>query len=204
MTESAPIAGIVLAAGMSRRLGRPKQLLDVRGKPLVRHVAERCLASRLDAVWVVVGHEADAVVDALADLDVSVLLNADYASGQASSLVTGLAAASPGADAVVVVLGDQPFIETGVIDRLIDARRAHLGTIGMARYGDERGHPVLFGREHFTELMDITGDQGGRELIRRHRDEVVLVPAVAMSAPLDVDTEEAYVALLEQYAHRQK
>lgn len=200
MTDPGPIHGIVLAAGMSQRLGRPKQLLDLGGKPLVRRLVERCLASQLDAVWVVVGHEADAVRGALAGLDVRIAFNPDYESGQASSLVAGLAAASPGADAVVVALGDQPFIETGDIDGLIDARLLQRATIGMAAYGDDRGHPVLFGRERFAELRVITGDQGGREVIRRHRDDVVLVPSAASEAPLDVDTEEAFRNLLERYA----
>lgn len=184
---------------MSRRLGRPKQLLDVGGKPLVRHAVERCLDSNLDGVWVIVGHEADAVRDAMAGLDVRLAFNPDYVSGQASSLVAGLDAAADGADAVVVTLGDQPFIEPTVIDGLIDVRRIERALIAMAGYGVERGHPVLFGHELFAELHGITGDHGGREVIRRYRDEVVLVPGGSVHVPLDVDTEEAYALLLERY-----
>lgn len=198
--EPGPIHGLVLAAGMSRRLGRPKQLLEVGGKPLVRHVVERCFASHLDSVSVVVGHVADAVRQALTDLDVRTVFNPAYESGQASSLLAGLDALSDGADALVVALGDQPFIEPQVIDGLIEARRIHGVSIAMARYGEDRGHPVLFGHEHFAELRDITGDQGGREVIRRHGDEVVLVPSRTSHIPLDVDTEGAYVLLLERYA----
>lgn len=200
MTEPDPIHGIVLAAGTSRRLGRPKQLLDIGGKPLVRHVVERCLASRLDAVSVVVGHQADAVRKALAGLEIRFVFNPAYESGQASSLVAGLDALSDGADALVVALGDQPFIEPQVIDGLIGARRIHGASIAMARYGKDRGHPVLFGHEHLAELRDITGDQGGREVIRLHGDEVVLVLSRSSHIPLDVDTEDAYALLLEQYA----
>lgn len=201
MTERGPVNGIVLAAGMSRRLGRPKQLLDVGGKPLIRHVVERCLRSNLDSVWVVLGHEADVVRDALAELDVRFVVNPAYATGQASSLVAGLDAASDGADAVVVALGDQPFIEPRVIDGLIAVRRSQGAAIAMAGYGDDRGHPVLFGGELFTELHDIIGDQGGREVIRRHLSQVVPVPANSSVVPLDVDTEEAYALLLERYAN---
>ncbi|MBA3379069.1 MAG: nucleotidyltransferase family protein [Chloroflexia bacterium] len=201
VTEPGPFHGIVLAAGLSRRLGRSKQLLDVGGKSLVRHVVERCLASRLDAVWVVVGHEAGAVRDALEGLEVSIVFNPAFESGQASSLVAGLDAASGVADAIIVALGDQPFIEPAVIDGLIGARRWNQAPIAMASYGDERGHPVLFAHELFAELHDITGDQGGREVIRRHREHLVLVPSSASSVPLDVDTEEAYALLLEQHAN---
>lgn len=200
MSRPAAIRGIVLAAGMSRRLGRSKQLLEVGGKPLVRHVAERCLQSRLDGVWVVVGHEAEAVRNALAGLDVRIVVNLAYESGQAGSLVTGLDAAADGADAVVVALGDQPFIEPEVIDRVIDARRNRRARIAMASYGGDRSHPVLLGHELFSELREIRGDQGAREIIRRHRDEVVLVDGASDRIPLDVDTEEAYALLLERYA----
>ena len=201
MTRPGPVHGIVLAAGLSRRLGRPKQLLVVGGKPLVRHAVERCLGSRLDAVWVVVGHEANAVREALAALDVRIVFNPAYSEGQARSLIAGLDAASIGADAVVVALGDQPFIEPVVIDRLVDVRRNDRPPIAMTSYGDERGHPVLFGRELFDELRGIEGDQGGREVIRRHQNEVVLVPGGSSHVPLDVDTEDAYQLLLKRYAN---
>ncbi len=202
MPEPGPVHGIVLAAGLSRRLGRPKQLLDVGGKPLIRHVVERCLASQLGAVWVVVGHEAEAVRDALDSLDVRFAFNPSFESGQASSLMAGLDAASNDADAVIVALGDQPFIEPQVIDGLIAARRYQGAVIAMASYGEDRGHPVLFGCDVFPELHDITGDQGGREVIRRYGDEVVVVPSQSARVPLDVDTEDAYALLLDQYANR--
>jgi len=198
--DPSSINGILLAAGMSRRLGRPKQLLDFNGRPLLRCVVERCLRSRLDGLWVVVGHEADAVAAALAGLDAHIIMNAAYADGQATSLVAGLGAAGRDADAVAVLLGDQPGIDPALIDGAIDARRSGGARIAMAAYGEERGHPVLFGRELFDELRTITGDQGGREVIRRHQDEVVLVPAASPQVPLDVDTEEAYARLLDEHS----
>lgn len=199
VADQLPIIGVVLAAGMSRRLGRPKQLLDLHGKPLVRHVTERALVSTLDTVVVVVGHAADDVTAALDGLDVRVATNAAFASGQSTSLVAGLKAAGPGADAIVMLLGDQPLIEPQVIDGLIRVRRTDRVSIAMAAYGSERGHPVLFGHEVFEELGTITGDQGAREVIRNHRDDVVLVTAKSSSVPLDVDTEEAYALLLDRH-----
>ncbi len=203
MTESGcppcpAIKGIVLAAGMSTRMGRPKQLLEVAGKPLIVHVVERCLASRLDDVLVVVGHETAAVRHALTGLDVFFVINPDYADGQSTSLIAGLEAAAHGTDAIVVVLADQPGIDPGTIDRLIAVRRDHGATIAMAEYGTERSHPILFGNELFEELRGISGDKGARELIRHHHDDIVVVPGGSSVVPLDVDTEEAYARLLER------
>jgi molybdenum cofactor cytidylyltransferase len=185
-----PIVGLILAAGTSSRLGRPKQLLELDGVPLVRIVAERCLASHLDRVNVVVGHRGDEVAAALHGLNIDIVENPRFADGQSTSLIAGLVAA-PDADAVVIALADQPTIRTGAINALIDARVAG-ARIGMAAYGTERGHPILFGRELFGELQEISGDRGGREVIRRHAGDVVVVPGESPAPLPDVDTEEAW------------
>ncbi len=191
-----PIVGLVLAAGMSRRLGRPKQLVEIDGVPLVQIVASTAIESKLDEVVIVTGHEALAIEQAVSGLAVSVRWNADYGTGQASSLKAGVQAARGlRADAVVVLLADQPGITVDAIDRLIEARRESGAWIGMASYGDERGHPVMFGRELFAELDEISGDQGGREVIKRHPERVVLVDGGSDCVPMDVDTEADVEAL---------
>jgi molybdenum cofactor cytidylyltransferase len=195
---SGPIVGIVLAAGMSRRLGRPKQLVEIDSVPLVRIVASTCLQSSLDDVVVVTGHASEAIGGTLDDLPVGIVHNADYESGQASSLKAGVRTAIElAADAVVVLLADQPGISSETIDRLIAERRDSGSWIGMVTYGEERGHPVLFGHEVFAELDGISGDQGGREVIQRHRDRVVLVDGGREQVPMDVDTEADVLALSE-------
>jgi molybdenum cofactor cytidylyltransferase len=197
--RSGTVAGIILAAGMSTRLGHPKQLLEIDGMPLVAHVAERCLRSRMDRTIVVIGHEAAAVEAALSGLDVEIVTNPDYASGQASSLLAGLDAVGDEADAVLFLLGDQPGIDPVAIGRLIDARRDG-AIVGMARYGDQRGHPVLFGRELFDELRTIRGDQGGRDVIRRHAESLAVVDGGSPRVPADVDTWTDYDRLLESWS----
>lgn len=192
---SAAIAGLILAAGMSRRLGRPKQLLLIDGKPLLAHVVERALGSRLDAVTVVVGHEAEAVRAAISPYDVAVCVNPHYAEGQSTSLVAGVNALPAHADAAVVMLADQPGIRVASIDALIEMRRATRAPIVMTTYGDTRGHPVLFGRETFEALREISGDKGARDVIRSYGDQVALVDDGRPAPPADVDTEEAYAAM---------
>jgi len=189
------IAGIVLAAGLSRRLGRPKQLLVLDDRALVAHVADRALASTLDEVIVVTGASAAEIREAIGDRTVRFVHNPDFERGQGTSLAAGIAALGEAVDATVILLGDQPGIAPETIDRVIGARRETIAPVIMARYGDQQGHPVLFGREVFTDLMRLDGDTGGREIVRAHREALVLVDGGADAPPPDVDTEEAWDAL---------
>lgn len=193
--------GLVLAAGMSRRLGRPKQLLDLAGKPLVMHVVVRAIASTLDQVVVVVGHAGDQVAKALRNQDVEIVHNPDFAAGQSTSLIAGMHALPMRTDAIVVLLGDQPLVCTAAIDAVIDRRRNSGNPIVMTRYGDVRSHPILFGRELFAELLNTSGDQGAREVIRSHAADVLVADSGDPTPPADVDTEEAYSRLLKTWLH---
>lgn len=193
------ITGVILAAGMSRRLGRPKQLLEIGGKALIAHVADTALASDLDEVLVVLGYEADAVKAALGSRSVRSCQNRRFEEGQSTSLVTALDATAAGTDAVVVLLSDQPTIEAGVIDRLLAKRRASGSPLVMTSYGSVTSHPILFGHELFAELRTIRGDRGARDVIRHHEHELVTVSGELSEPPPDVDTEEAYEALLASW-----
>jgi molybdenum cofactor cytidylyltransferase len=188
-------AGIVLAAGLSRRLGRPKQLLELDGRPLVAHVVARAASSSLDEVLVVTGAHAGAIPAALDGFAVRLVYNDRYEAGQGTSLAAGVAALGDDVDAAVILLADQPSVQTSAIDLAIGARRVTGAPIVMARYGEQRGHPVLFGRELFPELLHLDGDTGGREIVRAHQEDVVLVDGGACALPADVDTEEAWTAL---------
>ncbi|CAA9555633.1 MAG: Molybdenum cofactor cytidylyltransferase [uncultured Thermomicrobiales bacterium] len=190
------IVGVILAAGMSTRLGRPKQLLEIGGKPLVAHVVDAALASALDDLIVVTGYQSAAIEAALGTREVRFCHNERFADGQSTSLVAALDIVPPDTDAIVVLLSDQPTVRTAVIDRLQAKRRDTASSIVMASYGGTSAHPVLFGSELFSELRQIQGDQGARDVIRRHRLEVVTVDGGADTPPPDVDTEEAYAALL--------
>ena len=195
------IAGIVLAAGRSSRLGRPKQLLPVLGEPLLRHTLHRVLASSLDNVVLVVGHDADTIRDAVAGLSLDVVFNPDAALGQSTSVRAGLAALSPDVDAAVFILGDQPSINPDVIDALISAWRESRAPILAPLYEDGMGNPVLFDRRVFPKLAALQGDTGARPVVQAYHasGDLQLVPA-AGPAPPDVDTEADYDALIAAMA----
>lgn len=190
------ISGIVLAGGTSSRLGQPKQLLVLGGKPLLQHTLDAAAAAGLDEIVVVLGHRADDVRAALTlPAGARTALNPDYATGQASSLRCGLSSASPGSDAAIVLLGDQPEMAASTIAAVAEGFRAGHGPIVQAAYRGTPSHPVLFARSVWPELMAVTGDQGAREVIKAHKDWVYRVPIDA-EIPPDLDTMEDYQRLM--------
>lgn len=193
------IAGIVLAAGMSRRLGRSKQLLQLGDATVIQHVVRRALASSLDEVILVLGARAHDVRAALEGEAVRFVMNERFAKGQGTSLSIGISSLDEDVDAAVILLGDQPQIDPSVIDGIVRARKDAGASIAMAQYGNERGHPVLFGREHFPALTALGGDQGGREIIRQHKAGVVTVPADRDTVLADIDTDADWQKLREQW-----
>lgn len=188
------IAGILLAAGLSRRMGRAKLLLPLDGRPVVRHAVEGLLAAGVEPLSAVVGPDGDAVAAALADLRVQIVVNPHPEAGQASSLIAGIAALPPGTEAVLVALGDQPFVPADVIRELIYALRGSDKVIAAPRYRDGLGNPVLFRAAVFPELLALGGDRGARAVVERDEARVALVE-VDRPMPEDVDTPDDYARL---------
>ena len=190
------VAAIILAAGRSTRMGGPNKLLaELSGKKLVRIATEQALASKASEVIVVTGHQADLVEQALAGLKVKFVRNPDFAGGLASSVKAGISAVSRDADGAVICLGDMPLIDSGLIDRLIEAFAPDRGNLIVVPVADgRRGNPVLWSRRFFKELMTLDGDIGARHLIARHAEAVADVPVEGNSAFLDIDTPQALEA----------
>jgi molybdenum cofactor cytidylyltransferase len=180
------IAGLLLAAGGARRFGSQKLVAPLDGIPLVRHAAA-ALGRSTDTLVIVIGHEADAVRVALAEIDASIVENPEWSQGLSSSLRHGIAALPPDVEALVVALGDQPRIDPLVVRSLIDRWRATGTAIVAARYRGVRGHPVLFDRAVFPQLTTLRGDVGARTIFEQSPDQVAYVE-VDDSVPIDVDT----------------
>jgi molybdenum cofactor cytidylyltransferase len=186
------VGAILLAAGTSSRLGTPKQLLSFGEVPLVRHVAQQALASRLAGLFVVVGNRAADVRVALAGLDVEIVENTRFQQGQSTSLRHGLLAFPSSLDAALILLVDQPFVDSALIDRLIALYEETGAPIVAPQHAGRRGNPVLFDRSLLPELLTVVGDTGAREIIQRHRDRVVSLELPDDRAFTDVDTWEDY------------
>jgi molybdenum cofactor cytidylyltransferase len=191
------IAAVLLAAGRSTRMGGPNKLLaEIARRPLVRIAAEEALKSRAKPVIVVDGHQRDQVEKVLAGLPLAVVHNPDFADGLGTSLKAGIAAVPADADGAIVLLGDMPQVDAGLIDRLIAAFDPDRGVLVVVpTFEGKRGNPVLWSRRFFPDLMAIEGDVGARHLIGRYGEAVVEVPVAGKSALVDVDTPEALIGV---------
>ena len=179
-------------------MGRPKQLLDLAGKPVLQHVVDAAAASTVDRIVVVLGHAADEVQAVLRlPPNGEIALNPEHQQGQGTSLRVGLGVVDPGAGALVVLLGDQPGIRPEAIDAVVEAWREGRGPIVQAAYGGHPGHPTLFDRSIWPRLESVQGDEGARRLLAQRRD--VTMVELGGVPPDDIDTEDDYVRIKATY-----
>ena len=193
--ERITIAAIVLAAGGSARMGHPKQLLPVSGRPMIRLVVEAVAAAGLAQVVVVTGAHAGAVRAALAGLPVEIVVNEAWAQGMSSSVRAGLQALRPEIQAVLLVLGDQPALTADLLRSLAARYRATGAPIVAPFYRGQRGNPVLFDRVLFAELLAVEGDRGGRLVVARHQEQVERVDVQDAAVVMDIDSPQDYAGM---------
>jgi molybdenum cofactor cytidylyltransferase len=185
------IVAIVLAAGESARMGRPKQTLPIRGAPMLQAVLDVFRRTKVDQVVVVLGAHEQEVRESVRFGKEKVVVNALFGEGMSSSIRAGLSA-SPGADAAMIVPGDQPFLSPETIDRLIDAYIGSRSLVVVPVYHGQRGNPVLFDRSLFSQIMEIRGDVGAKEVVRANLGRLVEIAVEDRGVAADIDTPEDY------------
>jgi molybdenum cofactor cytidylyltransferase len=187
------VAGLVLAAGGSTRLGRPKQLLPYGGATLLDHTVATARACEFDQLLVALGGESEKIRSRVNLSRADVVLNPGFGAGCSSSIAVAMEALDPRTTTLVLMLGDQPGVVPATV-RVLLAARGH-APIAVCLYDDGRGHPFAFGHDVFDELRSLHGDKAVWRMLDEHADAVIEVP-VAGRIPLDVDTWADYEALV--------
>lgn len=185
-----------MAAGMSTRMGTAKQLLVFQNKPLLANViANACAAACLSPLIVVLGHQASIIQQEIDFGPTQVVIAKEYQSGQSASLKAGLSAVPECCDGVLFLLGDQPFVTSEIIIRIVAGFKQSAADIIIPTYGGKRGNPVLIARNLFPQLFSIIGDVGARALFSSFPERTIEIEVGNGKACLDIDTWEAYQSL---------
>jgi molybdenum cofactor cytidylyltransferase len=188
---------VILAAGNSSRLGEPKQLLCYENKTLIRRIAEAAASVANVTLVVVTGYDAGQITAELESVTYSPAHNADWPTGMASSVRSGLSQlllVNPAVESVILAVSDQPFATTTLFEMLISkANETNSGIVASA-YADTLGTPVLFTKKYFDALLSLTGTEGAKKLLKKFENDVSSVPFP--SGAIDIDTKQDYQKLL--------
>lgn len=191
------ISGIILAAGSSKRMGRQKLLLPFRGSTILENVIETITTCEsIEEVLLV--YEATEVIDRVKGYDLKAVYNPIAEEGQSTSVIAGVKSSNPKTKAYMFIMGDQPFINKDVVERLIGIWKQNTSSIIVPRYNGKNGMPTIFSEDFKKDLLNITGDKGGRDVIKANPDKVIYVDIDENMAGFDIDTPEDYEELLKQ------
>lgn len=189
---STMIVGIILSAGESKRMGTPKQLLPWGKTIILQQVIDNAAASHLEQILLVLGSHAGEIAGKITiSPKIEIVINHDFKEGMSSSVKCGIKNAPAGADAFMLLLGDQPFISPAIINRLLDEYQTSKHGIVIPVYNGKHGHPVIFAAKYKQELLAIA-DQGAKAVVNNHLQDILEVPLDAPEILTDIDTPQDY------------
>ena len=196
------IVAVVLSAGESSRMGRPKALLPIDGVRFIERIVTALKSSNVGKIIVVLGHHADEIHKKIGDLAVKILVNEDYQQGQLSSLlaaIRGIEADTDAAavDGILVHLVDHPYLNSKLVNRMIERFYESGKLIIIPRFQGRRGHPVIFSRSLFNELMATPLEQGAKTVVHAHGDDTLEIDTEDKGVTIDIDTPEEYRRYVE-------
>ena len=191
------IAAVVLAAGESSRMGRPKALLPIDGVRFIEKIVSSFQSTKVGKILVVLGHNAEEMRQKIADLPVLIVVNNEYKKGQMSSLVAAIRDIqsrqfSAELDGILVHLVDHPYVNPILVDVMIDRFYESKKLIVVPRYHGRRGHPVIFSRSLFSELLNAALDQGAKTVVHAHQKDTLEIDTEDEGVTIDIDTPEEY------------
>ncbi len=184
---------ILLAAGQSKRMGRPKQLLQVGGKSLLQHSIQVALQANVDPVILVTGAQAGLIEGEIHDAKINIVENVEWEEGLASSIRCGINALleiAPDVEQAICMVCDQPFVSASLLNELIDASVNTGSEIVACAYGNTVGTPVLFSKNYFPELLQLQGDGGAKKILKKYGDAVGTISFP--EGNVDIDTPQDY------------
>ncbi len=190
---------LILAAGESTRMKQQKLLMPWNGRTVVEATVEKALTSKADQVLVVTGSHRSEIESLLKSSGVKILVNESYQDGMLSTVLCGIKTIPSAVDAVLVMLGDQPMIQTSVINRIIEIYQKEGAKIILPVWKGKRGHPVLFDLQFREEMFGLKGNPGLRELLQRYPNDVKEVEVDSSEIVEDLDTQEDYQKLKDTY-----
>jgi molybdenum cofactor cytidylyltransferase len=191
------LSAILLAAGESKRMGEPKQLMPLGSSTVLEQAIDNLLNSAVNEVIVVLGYKAEEIIKTLAAKPVKIIVNPNYRQGMSTSIIAGLILIDSQAQAVMLALGDQPLVDSQTINQLIDEFYNHDKGIAVPAYQGRRGHPIIFAIKYKPKLLELKADIGGRQIIQHHPDDVLEVAVDSESIIADIDTRDDYRSQLD-------
>lgn len=191
------ISAILLAAGESKRMGKLKQLMPFGQSTIVEQAIDNLFNSTVDEIIAVLGYRAEEVIKTIAAKAVKLVVNPDYEQGMSTSIIAGLNLVDSGTQAIMLVLGDQPLINSQTINRLIEEFHNHNKGIVIPTYQSRRGHPTIFAIKYKEKLLELKGDIGGRQIVKDHPNDILEVAVDSKSIITDIDTITDYQSLLD-------